>query len=77
MSWINPIDTTNDTEVKGVNVTKPSYATHCAVCSEPVPLDEWEVRHVYFKLCPECIKAIKWARLQMKSCNMNIEDDIK
>ena len=54
---------------------KVSYAIPCGVCGDPISLNEWEVRHTTFRLCPECIKAIKWAKIQMKSANMNIVED--
>ena len=50
--------------------------TPCLVCGEFVELDEWEVRHTIHKLCPECIKAIKFAKTLMKNNpNMNIDED--
>ena len=75
--WINPIGTTTDTEVKGIPISDcAKYAIHCAVCSEPVPIDEWEARYTSFKLCPECIKAIKFAKTLMKNNpNMNVDGD--
>ncbi len=55
---------------------KVSYAIPCGVCEEPIPLNEWEVRHTVFRLCPECIKAIKFAKALMKNNpNMNIDGD--
>ena len=52
--------------------------TKCTVCGEFVELNEWELRHTTFKLCPECIKAIRFARKLMNANpNMNIEDDGK
>lgn len=65
-SWRNPVSTTNDAEIKGIEVTKTRYGKKCGVCGEMILLDEWQLRHVTFMLCPECIKAIKWARKQMK-----------
>lgn len=62
---------------------KAKIGTSCAVCGEFVELNEWEAKHATFKLCPECIKAIKFARRlmianpradKMLPC---LEDDIK
>ena len=50
-------------QISAKNETK--FGIHCGVCGEPVYLNEWEIRHTTFKLCPECIKAIKWAKSQM------------
>ena len=46
------------------------YAIPCGVCGNPIDLNEWEVRHTTFRLCPECIEAIKWAKKQrtQKEC---------
>lgn len=50
--------------------------TSCIVCGEFVELNDWEASHVSFKLCPECIKAIKFVKALMKSNpNMNIDGD--
>ena len=74
--WINPVGTTNDVEVKGVSLKDTwNYCIPCGVCGKAISLNPIEARHTTFKLCPECIKAIKWARLQIKSCNMNIDED--
>lgn len=75
--WINPIDTTNDVEVKGIHVNNSiKVGTSCPVCGEFIELNDWEARHTVFKLCPECIKAIKFAKRLMKSNpNMNIDGD--
>ena len=48
----------------------------CLVCGEFVELNECEVMYTSFKLCPECIKAIKFAKALMKNNpNMNIDGD--
>ena len=50
--------------------------TSCMVCGEFVELNEWETRHAGFRLCDECIKAIKFAKTLMKNNpNMNIDGD--
>ena len=55
----------------------------CAVCGKAIALNPIEVRYTTFRLCDECIKAIKFARRLM---NANpradkmlpcLEDDIK
>ena len=73
--WINPIGTTNDTEVKSIPLSEPGYAIPCAACGKAVSLTQSEARYTTFRLCDECIKAIKWAKIQMKSANMNIDGD--
>ena len=75
--WINPIGTTTDAEVKGVPISNTvKVGIPCAVCGKFVGLSEWEARYTTFKLCPECIKAIKFAKALMKhNPNMNIDED--
>ena len=62
---------------------KIGYGIPCGVCGEFLEMNEWEARHTTFKLCPECIRAIKFARRlmianpradKMLPC---LEDDIK
>lgn len=73
--WYNPIDTTNDTEVKSVSA-KIGYGIPCGVCGEVIGLNELQARYVTFMLCPECIKAIKFAKTLMKNNpNMNVDGD--
>lgn len=59
------------------------YGIPCAVCGKAIALNPIEVRYTTFRLCDECIKAIKFARRLM---NANpradkmlpcLEDDIK
>ena len=53
-----------------------SLAIPCAVCGKIVPLNPIEARYTTFRLCDECIKAIKWARIQMKTPHIvNITED--
>ena len=53
-----------------------SLAICCAVCGKAVPLTESEASYTTFRLCDECIKAIKWARIQMKTPHIvNITED--
>lgn len=47
------------------------YAIPCGVCGTSVELNEWEVRHTTFRLCPECIKAIEYAKTLVKTNDMN------
>ncbi len=73
---INPIGTTNDTEVKGIRLSEPSYGILCAVCGKFIRLNQLEARYTTFRLCDECIKAIKFAKTIMKNNpNMNIDGD--
>ena len=75
--WINPVGTTNDVEVKGVSLKDTwNYCILCAVCGKAIPLNPIEARHATFRLCDECIKAIKFARALMKNNpNMNVDGD--
>ena len=64
-------------EVKSISISnKVKTGTSCVVCGEFVELNEWEARHAGFRLCDECIKAIKFAKTLMKNNpNMNIDGD--
>ena len=75
--WINPVGTTNDVEVKGVSLKDTwNYCIPCGVCGKAISLNPIEARHTTFRLCDECIKAIKFARRLMKNNpNMNIDGD--
>ena len=78
---INPIGTTNDAEVKGITIKDyVKIGTVCMVCGEFVEIFGLERGP---KICPECIKAIKFARRlmianpradKMLPC---LEDDVK
>ena len=59
--WINPIGTTNDTEVKEIP-SRSSFAIPCAVCGKAVPLTQIEARYAAFRLCDKCINAINAVR---------------
>ncbi len=48
------------------------FAIPCAVCSKSIPLTQSEARYITFKLCDECIKAIKFAKQLMEN-NKNME----
>ena len=71
-------------KVKSISISnKVKTGTSCVVCGEFVELNEWEARHAGFRLCDECIRAIKFARRlmianpradKMLPC---LEDDIK
>lgn len=53
-----------------------SYAIPCGVCGKAIPLNPTEARYTTFRLCDECIKAIKFAKRLMKNNpNMNIDED--
>lgn len=67
-------------KVKSISISNNmKVGMKCSVCGGFIELNEWEARYATFKLCPECIKAIKFAKRLMKNNpNMNIdEDDIK
>ena len=52
------------------------YCIPCGVCGIAIPINELQARHATFMLCPECIKAIKFAKTLMKNNpNMNIDGD--
>ena len=61
--------------VTSIKYSEPSYAIPCVVCGKAISLTQSEARYTTFRLCDECIKAIKWAKIQMKSANMNIDGD--
>jgi len=69
--------------VMSIKASEPSYAIPCGVCGKPISLNPTEARCTTFRLCNECIKAIKFARRLMIAnpradkilpC---LEDDIK
>ena len=52
------------------------YSIPCAVCGKAIALNPIEVRYTTFRLCDECIKAIKWAKIQMKTPHIvNVTED--
>ncbi len=64
-------------EIK-ISETGMSYGIPCGVCGEFVPITQSEIGYTVFKLCDECIKAIKFAKTLMKNNpNMNIDGDDK
>ena len=64
--------------VTSIKYSEPSFGIPCAVCGKFIPITQSEARYITFRLCDECIKAIKFAKTLMKNNpNMNIEDDIK
>lgn len=48
------------------------YAIPCAVCGRVIPLNNTEAMYTTFRLCDECIRAIKFAKQLMKN-NPNME----
>lgn len=50
-----------------LSMNKLKYGIPCLVCGQSAEISEWEAKHNSVKICPECIRAIKWARLQMYS----------
>lgn len=62
--------------VMSIKSSEPCFAIRCAVCGKAVSLTESEARYTTFRLCDECIKAIKFAKTLMKNNpNMNIVED--
>lgn len=56
--------------------SKATICICCAVCGKAVPLTQSEARYTTFRLCDECIKAIKWAKIQMKTPHIiNVTED--
>ena len=60
--------------VTSIKASEPIYAIPCAVCGKAVSLTQSEARYTTFRLCDECIDAIRWAKIQMKTANMNVVD---
>ncbi len=59
-----------------IESSEPCYAIKCGVCGKAVPITQSEARYTTFRLCDECIKAIKFAKVLMKNNpNMNIDED--
>lgn len=64
------------TEAKATVGTCCAVCISCAVCGKVIPLNEYEVSFTTFRLCDECIKAIKFAKTLMKNNpNMNVDGD--
>lgn len=62
--------------VTSIKPIEPNYGIPCAVCGKFVPITQLETRYTTFRLCDECIKAIKFAKALMKNNpNMNIDGD--
>lgn len=57
-----------------IKPSEPCYGIPCAVCGKFVGLTQTEARYTTFRLCDECIDAIRWAKIQMKTANMNVID---
>lgn len=64
------------TSIKASESWFSNYAIPCAVCGKAVSLTQSEARYTTFRLCDECIKAIKFAKTLMKNNpNMNVDGD--
>ena len=64
--------------ITSIKSSEPCYAVPCAVCGKAVPITQSEARYVTFRLCDECIKAIKFAKRFMNAnTNMlpNLDED--
>lgn len=48
--------------VTGIKLCDTNIAISCAVCGKAVALTPIEVRYTTFRLCDECIRAIKFAK---------------
>lgn len=64
-----------------VNNSELSYAIECGVCGKAISINPIEARYATFRLCDECIKAIKFAK-RLMNANINMlpsldEDDGK
>lgn len=58
-----------------IKSSKPCCGIPCAVCGKFIGLNPIEARYTTFRLCDECIKAIKFAKVLMKNnSNMNIDE---
>lgn len=61
-----------------INDIKPGYAIECGVCGKSIELNPIEAKYTTFRLCDECIKAIKFAKRFMNAnSNMlpNLDED--
>ena len=52
--------------MEGYENAKPLYAIRCGVCEKPIGI----MTNIQFRLCSECINAIKWAKELM---NVEVE----
>lgn len=64
-----------------ISKSEPCYSIACGVCGKPIPISPTEARYTTFRLCDECIKAIKFAK-RLMNANINMlpnlpEDDGK
>lgn len=62
--------------VTSIKLCDTNSAVHCAVCGKAIAFTPIEARYTTFRLCDECIRAIKFAKVLMKNNpNMNIDGD--
>ena len=62
--------------VTSIKSCDTNIAIRCAVCGKAIVLTPIEARYTTFRLCDECIRAIKFAKVLMKNNpNMNIDGD--
>ena len=62
--------------ITSIKLCDTNIAISCAVCGKAVALTPTEARYTTFRLCDECIRAIKFAKVLMKNNpNMNIDGD--
>lgn len=53
--------------VTSIKLCDTNSAIHCAVCGKAIALTPIEARYTTFRLCDECIRAIKFAKVLMKN----------
>ena len=62
--------------ITSIKLCDTNSAIPCAVCGKAITLTPIEARYTTFRLCDECIRAIKFAKVLMKNNpNMNIDGD--
>lgn len=62
--------------ITSIKLCDTNRAIRCAVCGKAIALTPTETRYTTFRLCDECIRAIKFAKVLMKNNpNMNIDGD--
>lgn len=62
--------------ITSIKSSEPCCGVPCAACGKFIAITQSEARYATFRLCDECIKAIKFAKALMKhDPNMNIDED--
>ena len=60
--------------ITSIKLCDTNSAIRCAVCGKAIALTPIEARYTTFRLCDECIRAIKKV-LMKNNPNMNIDGD--